>query len=669
MRQFSTNILGRVKETKVAAKEGYMALIEAVSNSIHAIGDRENSNGYIQIKVERDKIYQDDIISKIDIKELPIKNIEIIDNGIGFNEANFNSFMRCNSEYKTPKYGSKGIGRFTWLKVFDEVEITSIYKKNNVNEKISFIFKPIDQIDEKYEITEDDIKTKVVLKNLKNEYAQYFPVKIEDIAKLIINHFFINFIKKEIPKITIYDEYKTLNLNELFEDLNYFEFEKSQFTIYDKEFELYHIKTTTIDEANNLYFCANIRVVDTIDLRKYIKNLQSSIGQINSKKVWYFAYVCSSYLDEIVNSERTQLVFPKEDGNMNVCINISKETLIEKSCEEISKFLEKDLQKIEREKIERIDRYINTKRPNYKNLRSLRPDFYKNIESNLSDDKLELALFKEKLEWNKEINAMHQEILNKARTLDYDQLEILKKDYLNNVTQYGKDCLAEYIIKRKAILDMLDTYISKDKNDKYSLEEAVHALVCPLRVCSEQLDYNDMNLWLIDEKLAYHYYLASDKTMKSQLIDGEMSNKEPDLLIYNNPLLFNDTSMKYGYVSLTIIEFKKPMRNDYDDDKNPIEQVYGYIDEIRAGKKVDKNGRPLQGDLKNIPIYSYIIADVTPTLEKQCKMANLTKLPADDGFFGYSYEYKTFVQVMSYTKLQRDAMDRNRILFDTLFKD
>ena len=504
MRQFSTNIQGRVKETKVSVKDGYIALLEAISNSIHAINDRKISDGLIKVIITREKIYQDDFLEAKDVKDLSIENIKIEDNGVRFNQDNFNSFMRCNSEYKM-KYGAKGVGRFTWLKVFNEVEIESIYNDGELNKKISFTFKPIDQIDEKYEETQNDVKTIVKLKNLKSEYSLQFPSKLDDLAKKIINHFFINFITQKIPTIIIEDEYETINLNQFFNEMNNFKCEKTNIKILGLTFDIYHIRSTTIDNANKLFLCANTRVVEPIDLRKHIKNLQSTIGEIDGKKVWYFSYICSSYLDEIVNSERTQINFPYEDSEMVNCINISKETFLVNVCSEISKHLRKDIEKIEVEKIERINRYIDTQRPNYKNLRQYRPNFYKNIENNLTDDKLELALFKEKLEWNKEINAQYEKIIKKAKTLDLDSLNELKQDYLLNTSQYGKDCLAEYIIKRKSILDMLENYISSDDEGKYSLEEAVHSLICPLRTTSEQLSYNDMNLWFIDEKLEYHF--------------------------------------------------------------------------------------------------------------------------------------------------------------------
>lgn len=56
------------------------------------------------------------------------ENIEIEDNGAGFNTVNFDSFLTFDSAYKM-KIGGKGIGRFSWLKVFEKAHITSVFLK------------------------------------------------------------------------------------------------------------------------------------------------------------------------------------------------------------------------------------------------------------------------------------------------------------------------------------------------------------------------------------------------------------------------------------------------------------------------------------------------------------------------------------------------------------
>ena len=55
----------------------------------------------------------------------------------------------------------------------------------------------------------------------------------------------------------------------------------------------------------------------------------------------------------------------------------------------------------------------------------------------------------------------------------------------------------------------------------------------PMQKDSNELFFDDSNLWLIDERLAFHNFLASDKTIKSMPISGSEATKEPDIMALN----------------------------------------------------------------------------------------------------------------------------------------
>lgn len=88
MRPFSINIRGRVKNFNLPKNQPLVPLFEAIVNAIHAIGERKSTDpsfeGQIIIRILRDGQFVLDGTG-----ELPqIQSFEIIDNGIGFNEAN-----------------------------------------------------------------------------------------------------------------------------------------------------------------------------------------------------------------------------------------------------------------------------------------------------------------------------------------------------------------------------------------------------------------------------------------------------------------------------------------------------------------------------------------------------------------------------------------------------
>ena len=64
----------------------------------------------------------------------------------------------------------------------------------------------------------------------------------------------------------------------------------------------------------------------------------------------------------------------------------------------------------------------------------------------------------------------------------------------------------------------------------------------------------------------------------------------------------------------------------------------------------------------------YVIADLTETMEADAKYAGLTKTPDGEGYFGYNPSVGAYIEVISYTKLVKDAKKRNQVLFDKLFE-
>ena len=86
-----------------------MPLMEAVSNSIHAIterfDDKAGKRGRIDVTVIRD----------LEDENEPVLGFDVGDNGVGFTEENYKSFLTPDSRHKE-KRGGKGVGRLGWLK-------------------------------------------------------------------------------------------------------------------------------------------------------------------------------------------------------------------------------------------------------------------------------------------------------------------------------------------------------------------------------------------------------------------------------------------------------------------------------------------------------------------------------------------------------------------------
>ena len=177
---FNGDVAGKVRNTYLPKTKGIYALFEAVVNSLQSIEDAENKNPYIHINIIREEVFNNNFISNI-------RDIEIIDNGIGFNAENFTSFKRFDSTHKIAK-GCKGLGRFSWLKVFERVSVNSIY--NNGKKEISFNFmRSKDELNENIkDVDFDDNQTKIYLHNIIEPYKSSFPQDLNKIANTIITN-------------------------------------------------------------------------------------------------------------------------------------------------------------------------------------------------------------------------------------------------------------------------------------------------------------------------------------------------------------------------------------------------------------------------------------------------------------------------------------------------
>lgn len=131
------DLRGRVRNMRLAPSNALFALFEAVVNSIHAILDGpQPQNGKITIRIVRG----DNTMILGGKSELgPVVGFEIDDNGVGFNDKNFEAFSYSDSTTKA-KYGGKGVGRLLWLKVFKTTNVSSVYSVNGKQYKRVFSF-------------------------------------------------------------------------------------------------------------------------------------------------------------------------------------------------------------------------------------------------------------------------------------------------------------------------------------------------------------------------------------------------------------------------------------------------------------------------------------------------------------------------------------------------
>ena len=659
-RNYTISLTGRVKNFTLPKSKPLIPLYEAVVNSLHAIEERRkeepNFNGCIQIKIVRTSQ-----ISSNSDEISSVEGFEIVDNGIGFTKENMDSFFESDSTYKS-KIGGKGVGRFTWLKAFSYVTISSVFFENGMFQRRNFYFSLEKESVDDIPIEEgaDEWKTIVELCSYKDEYKKSVPKEIEKISMYILHHCLVYFLDDSCPQIVIRDNSSKIILNDLFKEKVKSMNNTEKFSIENTEFELLHVKIEDESfQGNYLYLCANNRLVDRKSLEKHIVNLDKQIFE--RMGFWYVGVLTSKYLDQHVEMERISFDIPEKKANF--LNEISLETIINESRSHIERYLEKYLSTIMEEKKTHIKAYVTNDAPKYRHLLKYMPDEISQIKPNLSDEKLDEELSNIKRAFDKKSRLEQQELLKKADSINMssEEYERYFKEEIKKISDANSAMLADYVTHRRVIIELLAKGIRRKEDGKFNKENYIHNLIYPMRATSDDIDYETHNLWLIDEKLSYCTFISSDIHF-----GNNPSQERADILMLDNPVAISDNEND-GTVFDTIIifELKRPMREDYTSENNPINQLYSYVRKIRSGKAKDKYGRIIHvnGSTK---FYLYAICDMTPSLLPFIENGGFKPTPDNLGYYDFNERYNAYFEILSYDKMLNDTKKRNRVLFDKL---
>lgn len=665
-----TNLKGRLRNTSLPRSHGLMPIFEAVVNSIHSIEEKGNiSDGLITLKIEREPQIELDMSAGL---PAPILNFRITDNGNGFDDVNFQSFQTLDSDHKIHK-GCRGVGRLLWLKAFDQISSSSVYLQSGDYKKRDFKFNDSDGVhDEEVCQTEaNQTNAIIVLGGFDKSYRKAVASGTLAIANTLLEHCLWYFVREAgVPRMIVTDGTDSFDLFKLFDEHMHAQTSHEQIEICEHKFELTHIKfRTSSNKKHQLAMCAANRLVKEENIQGKLPGLYHKITD-DSGDFIYTCYVSSKFLDDNVRSERTSFeIAETTDGSLFADQELTIKTIREEVLKRSEVYLKDVLQRNISAGKQRVEDYIVTQAPRYRPITHYIEDKDLIIDPDKSDKDVELHLHEQWYAVERQLLSEGQQIMKPKRDEQAAEYEQRIQSYLQKVEDLKKSDLANYVSHRKVIIDLLEQSIARQSDGKYAKEEMIHELIMPMRKDSSEVFLDSCNLWLVDERLAFHSYLASDKPLSAMSITDSDSGKEPDLLamnIYDNPMLISDKKT-LPLASITVVEIKRPMRNDAKagEEKDPIEQALGYLDRVREGKAQTPHGRPIPNS-SDIPGYCYVIADLTPSLKKRCRLFDLTVTHDHLGYFGYNKEFKAYIEVISLDRLVNMAKERNKAFFDKL---
>jgi hypothetical protein len=639
--------------------EALQPLFEAISNSIFAIqnkfGDESANSGEIFVSVKTNR-------NKQGIK------ISVLDNGIGLDESNYEAFLTTDTPHKI-KLGGKGVGRLLWLDAFDDISVLSQYKEDEETFVRSFDFRlsNSEQIEEKEPSKKDfpyATGTLIKFSNIKdNGYLAKFPGRADYVFQHFFSHFLPIFVTGKSPTITLECGDTVEVYPDAMSDYVYRQESPASELLETKEFgafefvmlECDRIASSDLGGHNFIHFIANDRTVisQKIDSKLGLKYF----GDDNDRT--FHGCLFGEFLDSKVNQERTGFNFP--DKILNDLVN-------DVCMPHIAEFLAEPLLKLKGIRVVSMKGIVDT---------------YPSVAFGTPEELLDYVPTGET-----EIDAMYGHVSRERFRRDQKQKDkiqaafsklkgdnITAEDFFGTISVAAKaleeseeKSLAEYIVRRKAILDFIELLLQKTRLDEsdssYQIESVLHSMICPMRVSTlgeeKKIVPASHDLWVVDERLTFAEYFSSDKQF-SELGEAFDSQDRADIIVFNT---VHSLKQSDNFDRVLLIELKRPGRKQYKDDENPQHQIERYVRILKSGGRNDVKGRPIKLSPNTI-FHCFIVADIigkmddwTYSWERSPSGKGRRYIPRD-GFSGS-------VELIGWDELLSDARMRNAAFFDRL---
>ena len=652
----------------------YTPLLECVVNSINSIQEKWIQDWEINIEVNKGPEQWALALEAWEVSQQKIKSFRIIDNGIWFNDEKTNAFDEPFTDNNFANWG-KWYGRFTTLKVFENVKIESIFWGNTDKKKREFFlrFNP-QRVNNRAIISNErlenvdqslDEKTVITLSWVRRQFANSFDLTAKTIAKRIFEHLLPYFLSEEsnCPKILVSDDQDTVSLNDFLDT------EKNKtWIISDNQITLKNRNLRVVliwihwpyKNGTEIILTAHKRSVINTSITKYIPEFTSTFSEtreINNKnkEVTFYikAYVSWDYLDQNVDFQREAFNIPDSWDNSEF---LTKEEIELEVVRIIKEMYHAEYQVKFQEKMQWIQETINSEMPYFSRILKYIPK--ENLPVTKDKKILAKKLYEAQFDLEIAVREQSDNLVNDKGELSLNDEEF--QLYSEKVSDLNADALALYMLWRSTTIKLLKNYLKVNHStNRNQTEKTLHTLIYPINTTSENLDnpYIDHNLWLLNENLVFSQYVVSDKKIFNE------SGDRVDLAIFGNDTVFrNDNTSS---TPVFVYEFKRPW--EALEAKDHISQLLSYIRRIHKRQlNRDFNNRPIAIS-DTTPIYGYLVCDLVDQIVEQADLHNFVPSPDGKGYHYYLDTCNAYVEILSRDKVVEDAEKRHQAFFKKLW--
>jgi hypothetical protein len=645
-----------VDNMKIASSNAIKTVYEAVVNSIQSCRSDDTEH---TISVE--------ILSfnrTIDGKSSShVDGFKIIDDGAGFNDDNYRSFCTIGSRLKKAKFGCKGVGRLSWLKVFRNVEVESTYCLEGVSYRRSFTFNLKDKDvlgGEKPERLEESVPNKTVVKisGCYDGYQKYIQVTAKGLASGISSHCISSYLdlKKSVPLIkVIHGDDPPEIVNEIWES-TVSDKDHDSVTVKNRVFNITHVKFyKSFDLKNGISLCA-----DGLEVKSFERFPQDLIDE-DDRKFRYRCFVSGELLDSTVNISRDgfdlgtslsvidDFTDPTVDDIIKAVTPLSEDYLklytdsYNDRCRDVLRsFMDTDIGKSFSSVVKYSPNLIASITPDMtpEQMHKLMSDEYQKIESEL--------LFSRSISKK-----------DKVRTSEAVEERMVR------INDLHRDELTRLFVHRGLVLSVFDERLESlnrfypDKGEEYEmeLESIIHDLLLPQGTDAKNVPtLSNCNLWILDERLNTYAFQGAYSNQRICKISDSPSEDVPDVVV------FGDIRDNMNAESICIIELKRPNRAD----TGIIDQINRYISAFIGHKIKNYRNEGISVDDKTT-FYCYAVCNTnSPGFDDKMRFLNMNKKFGGRGYYLWNSNVGASYDVIDHHQLFADAKIRNKVFFELI---
>ncbi|GGZ32401.1 hypothetical protein GCM10007049_27340 [Echinicola pacifica] len=685
-------VIRDVKRSKISLQPVY----EAFTNSLEAIRIKESQKVDFKGKIEV-KIFS----TQNTDQSFTFSKLQIIDNGVGFNDKEFKRF----NTYKdfTKGFKNLGSGRIQFTHYFDTTKVKSIYQDNgSFREREFFVSKNNDYLKRNSityhkadrETIEESSRTVLTFEGLLDQtrniyhtlndvnlkyallkrYIQYFCLNKENLPEIIIEHYVLldregksTISKSDIPKIDKTDNVK-VHYSKISDD--------AKNIVNTEKFETFTVNSFKLDKSflkqNDLKLTSKHEVIENFKI-----NLLSLAKDEVIDNSHFLFLVSSDYLDDKDTNERGELDIPNNDIFSNDPNIFQEEVII---LDELENQINGSIYNLYPQ-IEKIQEKRHLDLKHLKEMFLLPEDMDSEIEISINDsdkkilEKFYTAEAKKKAELDSNLkdsidrlNYLDTTSDDYSNTLDTEIYRIVRV-----IPQQNKAELTHYVARRKLVLELFSLILNKkltvqEDGSRNKDEALLHNLIFQQNTTTPEKS----DLWIINEDFIYfqgisEFQLSEIKFKGENIIREDLSaeekhfitsigekrlDKRPDILLFPQEekciiIEFKNPDVSVSQHLNQINNYATLLRN-FSKPEMKLTTFYGYL----IGEKIEPNDvRAYDADFKNAYNFDYLF-------RPSKTIAGMFSNEGKDG--------SLYTEVVKYSTLLDRAKNRNNIFIKKL---